>query len=203
MGRPLIDLTGKKYNKLKVLCLDKEKSSSQKKYWICECECGNIKSIQGGKLKNGTIKACGCMQGGIPKYKIQNPKLYKKWNHMKSRCFNTKDISYKNYGLRGIKVCSEWLDYDNFAKWSLENGFNESLELDRIDTNKGYNPSNCRYVTRLENSRNKRKSLRFDYKGKNLSLMEIAKLNNIEYKTLWQRLKKNNYNLETALKPTN
>ena len=100
-------------------------------------------------------------------------------------------------------MCSEWLDYDNFAKWSLENGFNEGLELDRIDTNKGYNPSNCRYVTRLENSRNKRKSLRFDYKGKNLSLMEIAKLNNIEYKTLWQRLKKNNYNLETALKPTN
>ena len=70
---------------------------------------------------------------------------------MKSRCYNQKDISYKNYGLRGIKVCTEWLNYNNFAEWSLKNGFEEGLELDRIDTNDNYKPSNCRYISHLEN----------------------------------------------------
>ena len=199
MGRPLIDLTGKKFNKLTVLKLDTDRSNTRVKYWICKCDCGNIKSIEGSRLKNGTTKACGCLQGGIPKYKIQNKKLYKKWGHMKSRCYNQKDISYKNYGLRGIKVCTEWLNYNNFAEWSLKNGFEEGLELDRIDTNDNYKPSNCRYISRLENSRNRRKSLRFNYKDKNLSLMEIAELENISYKTLWKRLKDNNYDINVAL----
>ena len=74
MGRALIDLTGKKFNKLTVLKLDTDRSNARVKYWICKCDCGNIKSVDGTKLKNGTVKACGCLQGGIPKYKIQNQK---------------------------------------------------------------------------------------------------------------------------------
>lgn len=59
MGRRLIDLTGKKFGYLTVLELDKEKSTNIK-YWKCQCECGTIKSIQGGHLKDGTTTSCGC-----------------------------------------------------------------------------------------------------------------------------------------------
>lgn len=59
MGRPLIDLTGRKFGYLTVLELDKVKSTNVK-YWKCQCECGIIKSIQGGHLKNGSVSSCGC-----------------------------------------------------------------------------------------------------------------------------------------------
>lgn len=59
MGRPLIDLTGKKFGYLTVLELDKTKKSNAK-YWKCQCECGTIKSVQGAHLKSGSVSSCGC-----------------------------------------------------------------------------------------------------------------------------------------------
>lgn len=132
----------------------------------------------------------------------KNPKLYKKWWHMINRCNNSKDISFKNYGMRGIKVCEEWLDFRNFEKWSLQNNFNDNLELDRIDSNGNYEPSNCRFITRLENSRNRRITLKYQYKGKRTTLKEIADLEEIKYKTLWQKIHRDKLTLEQALRNT-
>lgn len=199
MGRKLIDLTNKKFNKLKVIELDKERSNSRVHYWICKCDCGNIKSIETQKLKKGYIKACGCMKGHNTKYKVQDKKMYKKWLHMKDRCYNINDVSYKNYGKRGITVCEEWKNYDNFAEWSLKNGYKPNLELDRINVNGNYEPNNCRYVTRLINSRNKRNTLKFVYKDKLMTLKEIAEMNNISYKLLWQRINRDKLDLKKAL----
>lgn len=197
MGRKIIDITGKKFNKLTVIKFDKEKSNNKNKYWICKCDCGNIKSIEGNKIKNGLVKGCGCLRGkNNIKYSIQNKKLYKLWWHIINRCNNKKDISYKNYGGRGIKVCDEWLEYDNFAIWCLKNNYKEGLEIDRINNNGNYEPDNCRFVTRLENSRNKRNSIKYNYKGKLLSLKEIADLNNINYKLLWQKINRDGINIE-------
>lgn len=200
MGRRLIDISGKKYNHLTVLYHDVERSTNKKHFWICKCDCGKIKSIEGARLKNGETKACGCLRGGVPKYKTVNKKLYKKWSHMKDRCYSKNDISYKNYGARGIKVCDEWLEnFDNFAEWSLKNGYNEKLELDRINVNGNYEPNNCRYVSRLVNSRNKRNTLKYEYDGKQLTLKEIAEINNIQYKLLWQRINRDKLSLEEAI----
>lgn len=83
-------------------------------------------------------------------------RLHNVWRGMKERCNNPKNVSYKNYGARGIKVCPEWEnDYENFKKWSFDNGYKEGLQIDRIDNNKGYSPENCRWVTRTDNLRNK------------------------------------------------
>jgi len=78
--------------------------------------------------------------------------LYVVWGNIKQRCYNTNRKSYKWYGGRGIIVCKEWLDYDVFEKWALENGWNKLLTIDRIDNNGNYEPSNCHFVTREENS---------------------------------------------------
>lgn len=197
MGRKLIDITGKKFNHLEVIKLDHEKNGVR--YWLCKCDCGNNKVINGDKIKRGEVKACGCLRGKKTKYNYQNKKLYKKWQHMMSRCYNENDISYKNYGGRGIKVCNKWKNYDEFAKWSLTHGYSENLEIDRINVNGSYSPRNCRYITNLENKRNRRITLKYNYNGQLLTLKEIADINNIQYKTLWSRMKKNNQNLKKCL----
>jgi hypothetical protein len=77
---------------------------------------------------------------------------------MKTRCLNPKASNYKWYGGRGITVCSEWLIFADFYSWALKNGYEESLELDRIDNDKGYCPENCRWITHKEQCNNRRAS---------------------------------------------
>lgn len=89
-------------------------------------------------------------------YSADYPKLYNVWCTMLTRCYNPKREKYKDYGSRGVCVCPEWQRAENFCKWALENGYKDGLQIDRIDVNGNYEPSNCRWVTPKQNSRNKR-----------------------------------------------
>lgn len=82
--------------------------------------------------------------------------FYNTWLCMKKRCLNKNNPKYYRYGGRGIKICEEWLSIENFAKWSLNNGWKKNLTIDRIDNDGNYEPSNCRWVSVSENSRNKK-----------------------------------------------
>ena len=73
-------------------------------------------------------------------------RLHNIWHGMKQRCLNKNATGYNNYGGRGISICKEWLQYRNFKEWSLNNGYNDTLSIDRIDTNGNYEPNNCRFV---------------------------------------------------------
>lgn len=78
---------------------------------------------------------------------------------MIKRCYNEDSIMFSNYGARGIAVCDEWsgkCGFFEFYKWSMENGYNENLTIDRINNNLGYFPNNCRWVTMKEQGANKR-----------------------------------------------
>ena len=82
--------------------------------------------------------------------------LYQKWSDMKIRCYSPKYTGFKNYGGRGIIVCSSWINnFDAFYNWAILNGFKKGLQIDRINNNKSYCPSNCRFVTKKENNRNR------------------------------------------------
>lgn len=83
-----------------------------------------------------------------------NTRLYDIWRKMRQRCNNPKDKTYPYYGGRGIKVCWRWnYSFTEFEKWALSHGYKEGLTIDRIDINKGYQPTNCQWLTRSENSR--------------------------------------------------
>ena len=101
-------------------------------------------------------------------------RLYIIYRGILGRCFNSKNNSYKYYGGRGITVCPEWTnDYIVFRDWSLSNGYKEGLEIDRIEDNGNYEPSNCSWVTIKENNR-KRKCIKLNLKKAN----EIRELYN-------------------------
>lgn len=83
-------------------------------------------------------------------------RLYEIWRKMHYRCENEKHKSYNNYGGRGIRVCEEWNSFVYFAKWALENGYDEQLTLDRINNDKNYDPTNCRWASKKDQSNNRR-----------------------------------------------
>ena len=100
-------------------------------------------------------------------------KLYIAWAAMIQRVLNPKNTAYKNYGGRGITVCNEWLEFIQFRDWALNNGYTEGLQINRINNNGNYEPSNCDFKTPKENLRNT---------TRNVVNMGIAN----EIRTLWK-----------------
>lgn len=116
--------------------------------------------------------------------------LYKRYYHMKERCYNPNDKRYNRYGGRGIKICDEWLnDYNTFEQWAINNGFEEHLEIDRINNDGNYAPDNCRFVTSLQNNRNRSKHRRYTYNGKTKVLSEWCEELGLKYYTVLNRLR--------------
>lgn len=77
---------------------------------------------------------------------------------MKGRCLNPADRAYHNYGGRGIRVCDDWLEYPAFSVWAKANGYTDDLQIDRIDNDWHYEPSNCRWTTHQQNQLNTRQN---------------------------------------------
>lgn len=103
-----------------------------------------------------------------------NKKIYYAWRDMRARCNRPSCCNYKNYGARGITVCEEWNNtkngYENFERWSFENGFTDTVpgqqcSIDRIDNNGNYCPSNCRWTNKTTQNANKRTSNVTGYVG--------------------------------------
>lgn len=200
MGK-FIDLVGKKFGKLTVIkYAGKDKFGTS--LWLCKCECGNKKIIRSSDFKNGKTKSCGCIHNKkLVQYNKENKRKYntlpydkvqKKldtvWRNIKRRCG---DKNNKDYGGRGITICKEWKEFENFYNWAINNGYKENLTIDRINVNGNYEPDNCRWVTQYFQNRNQRSNRIITYNGKTLCLTDWSKLLNIPYTTLIYRLNKN------------
>lgn len=114
--------------------------------------------------------------------------LYGVWNSMKQRCNNPSVKTYRYYGGKGIKVFPKWGQFESFRDWAIDNGYEEGLTLDRINSNEDYEPSNCRWVTLAEQQRNKSNNVMLTYEGETHCAKEWSELLGINYKTIMTRL---------------
>ncbi|HAR7072747.1 TPA: AP2 domain-containing protein [Staphylococcus aureus] len=154
-----MDIVGMQFNYLKVLEFY-GRNKHKKKLYKCLCtRCGNEKIMIGTAVKNGYSKSCGCLakDNHHKKHGMTGTLIYHKWKGMKQRCYNHNYDFYNAYGGRGIKVCDEWKDdFMQFYKDMGDVPF-KGAELDRIDNDDDYKPSNCRWISHKENSNNRRK----------------------------------------------
>ncbi len=181
------DLTNLVFGRLTVIEYAglKERKSGRRAQWKCLCSCGKVLNVVGSDLLRGGSTSCGCYKNEkIGKLNLTHGQQrkgkrtseHRSWRHMKSRCYNPNVERYPNYGGKGIKVCDRWLN-------SFENFFEDMgpkpsplHSLDRFpDTNGDYEPSNCRWGTREQQSRNTTKNHWIEFGGERMILTDWAK----------------------------
>lgn len=185
------DETGNRYGKLTVISCEIVKG---KAFWKCKCDCGNITTVAGDKLRRGVTKSCGCIQqehrkeGFNKSHGMTNTRLYSEWCNMKARCNNPRSLMYGNYGDRGIKVCEEWRKFENFMSWALLHGYSDELTIERKDVNGDYEPSNCKWITPTEQYLNRTDTHLITAFGKTQTIKEWADETGLKYDTIHARV---------------
>jgi len=169
----MIEIIGRKFNRLTAI------KKVSKHLWLFKCICGKIKNIDKSAVVRERVKSCGCIKGTHHK---SDTKIYKLWQSMKGRCLIPGSNKYEYYGGRGITVCKRWLKFKNFYKDMGDRP--EGLTLDRINNNKGYSPSNCKWATKKEQMRNKRDNHLLTFKGKNSANISVGRRNWIKRQNL-------------------
>jgi hypothetical protein len=141
-------------------------------------------------VKSGNIKSCGCMPltadglSQLPSGK-QDP-IHAVWAGMIARCYNSRCPNFKNYGARGILVCSEWQQsFKVFRDWAITNGYVKGLHVDRQDNEGNYEPSNCRFVTSQVNQNNRRDNIYCLLDGQKMTLSQAARSMGRSYSTIY------------------
>ena len=128
---------------------------------------------------------------------MKGTKPYRIWKHIKQRCLNKNSKDYSNYGGRGITICDDWLEFSNFWK-DMQDGFDDTLSIDRIDNNRGYCKNNCRWATAQEQANNKRNNRLYLHQGKWQSVSAIARRHNINVSVLFSRVN-NGWGIDKAV----
>lgn len=155
------NLAGQKFGRL--TAIEDIGKTKRGRVWRCLCECGQQTNSVSTYLKNGHKKSCGCLHADSARIsgfkqrthgyttfdKKWTASEYGVWMSMKARCGNPKTAGYKRYGGRGIFVCERWMKFENFI---IDMGARPTNKhsLDRIDTNKGYEPKNCRWADQMQ-----------------------------------------------------
>lgn len=130
---------------------------------------------------------------------LSKTRLHVIWHSMYCRCYYPSTNQYKNYGGRGITICEEWKkNFVSFYNWAMNNGYKESLTIDRIDVNGNYEPNNCRWITRKEQSSNTTQNIFYTIDGETKTSKQWCETYNINQTTFKDRLKRG-WTLKEAL----
>ena len=189
-----VDLTGQRFGRLTVI--KRVENDGEKVMWLCRCDCGNETTVFSGYLRNGDTKSCGCLskdklrERRFKHGESRKTRLYNIWIHIKHRTSGkaNEKRTKKWYTDKNIKMCEEWSDFRNFRDWANENGYDDSLTIDRIDGNKGYSPENCRWVDWKTQTRNKSNNINITRNGETKCLKDWCTELGLKYKSICQRI---------------
>lgn len=183
-----IDITGQRYGRL--IAVRREPG----RRWIFACDCGRQKSIAMSDVRSGCTRSCGCLlsqatTARLTKHGMCKTPEYFAWQQMINRCTNPKYQHFHCYGGRGIQICERWMKFENFF---FDMGFRPSPKhsLDRRETNGNYEPGNCRWATKQEQSCNMRKNIFIEHAGKRLTMSQWARELGISPGAFWHRYNK-------------
>ena len=166
----------------------------------------NVVTVPSYRLRHGGTTSCGCHKydrNFCSKKAKDNPRLYRVYQSIKSRCHNHRSDNFYLYGGRGITICDEWKKFDNFCDWALSNGYDEAAlfgkcTIDRIDPNKGYSPDNCRWVSMREQNNNRRNNHLITFNGETKTIAEWERDNGLYKGAVMSRLR-SGWDIEHAL----
>ena len=189
------DLTGLKIDKVTVI--KRANVNNKGDRWLCLCDCGNYVIFSELSLtrKSENKRSCGCewkenWKKCFETHGCTKTRLYRIWQGMKKRCCTKTCSNYKYYGAKGIKVCDDWLTFTTFREWAINNGYNDTLSIDRINSNGNYEPSNCRWVKQNTQVRNRSMSRMVTWNGKTQLIKDWAEELGVTYETLRVRINK-------------
>ncbi len=166
----LTDYTGRRFGMATAVERLVNGGSSRGSLWMLRCDCGNRFFCYVADL--GRRVSCGCARRASNTKHGHSPvkgctSTYRSWAGMVQRCTNPRNLSWPDYGGRGVQVCPRWVaSFDNFLADMGEKPSNTSI--DRIDNNGNYEPGNCRWATVKEQARNKRRTLLTERKAEEL-----------------------------------
>lgn len=172
-------------------------------YWPCVCSCGTEKLVRVSHLKGGKIQSCGCLQRDLIRARksthgMTRSREYLAWLNMRNRCYQSTNISFPNYGGRGITVCDEWRR-DFTAFFAFVGPCPSGHSLERLNNEGNYEPGNVRWATRTEQQFNKRTNRPITWKGRTQTICQWADELGISRTALGMRLGPYGWSVHDAL----
>ena len=202
------DIAGKVYACLTVIAEGHRRrdNGDSQIIWLCLCECGNVTLCMKQRVLSGGTRSCGCLtrdatfarsfvHGGAAR--SGKTPTYESWRAMRARCEDSKSLAYERYGGRGITVCERWQLFAHFLADMGERPKGYSIE--RIDNDGPYTPENCRWGTAVEQGQNKSNTIRLAYQGQECTLRELSLISGLEYRILYERIRKRGWSVEKAV----
>jgi hypothetical protein len=171
-------------------------AKQRNRYAVCECKCGRVRLLRINAFRRGDF-GCRCR---LTCHGLSNRPEYNVWGAMIGRCHNQNDSGFEHYGGRGIEVCKRWRE--SFVNFYQDMGPRpgSDLEIDRINNDGNYEPSNCRWATASQNGRNRRNTRRIAMpNGTVVSVPDLAEARGIDRWVLYGRLFKLKWPIEKAL----
>lgn len=206
-----LKLAGKRFGRATVI-KQAGRTKASKVLWECRCKCGKVFITVASQLKSGHTKSCGCFKNENTSriktthgHAAKKTRTYTVWKNMNVRCLCPSQEAYKDYGLRGIKVCKRWRfgTKNAFANFLADMGeAKKGLTIDRINNDGSYTKSNCRWVTPSENCNNKRNNRRFTMNGKTKTITQWARERGIKPSVVRERINKLGWTPLRALSKT-
>lgn len=183
---------GDVFGRLTVEAIVRERSTDRRVMVDCVCECGQRVRVVARCIKSGHTQSCGCLMREVNRLRATShgqarTRTYRIWRQMRTRCLNPNHWGYMWYGGKGVTVCPRWAEFSAFLADMGE--CPPDLSLDRIDGSRGYEPSNCRWATRMTQNNNRgRYNIRLTLDGETHTLSEWCRIKGINYGTARTRL---------------
>lgn len=186
---------GDKFSDLTVIAVERP---ARAWYARCLCRCGKMKLVRLDHLRNKRVRSCGCLRDRLAserahvmheaatKHGKSKTRVYNIWMGMRQRCNNRNHVAFADYGGRGITICKRWQKFENF--YADMGDPPPKHEIERINNNRGYSPSNCRWATRREQQNNRRTNRTLRVSGVTRTIAEWSELTGIHSNTITQRI---------------